>query len=356
MKSLISFLLLTGALFTSAEDALKGQLEAEEVPLHWPNQSVTELSQLAAGEVKAGTLLLKIDSRSIELDRKEAVLELDQAKRQLQEENDRLRRLPQPDKITNDKAIQSAQKAQDYWLKVEAPAFLANAEIELERFVAKLQENREGLQQLEAMYDKSNIDKTTRELVVNRARRDISAMERQLPGEQAKRDKKINEEIPATSASRAAAVKNAQSQIGALKDRAQQDIDKAKVVLAAADIKLARAALKLQQIDQAIQATSLIAPCEGYLLLKAGPHLIRTDRATLSLPLPMERLGDFPPGKEVELRNPQNQQVIRAQVLHRSFAVRRVGEIFVADVSFVVPLSTGLRPGMELSLPLSQGK
>ncbi|MEN9360054.1 MAG: Barrel-sandwich domain of CusB or HlyD rane-fusion [Verrucomicrobiota bacterium] len=367
------FLVLLSATSGLSAVEIKGVIQPEEVPLRWQPQAFGGQVRVAerlvrAGEAASGAVILRLESAEADLALEEAKIGWERAVRHAaaqKEDLERLRRQSQLGLEQSALALEAANRDAAFWRLSGRADAAVDAELSQQRKLAELEEARDELRQLKAMYEKAGIDETTRDIVLNRAQRKLEGLERQLPGEKAKRDKIILTDLVLGDQRWELELQRAKMQDESTRIQTARNLQAATEAAADSDRRVLRSLLYFRQIEQDLANLTLRAPMKGHVMADgAAPQevvdkgrplirFVRADRGSVSLAVPERLQSKLVPGSQVELRNSDTGEILQASVVSRSFGLRRDKEGLVCDVVFDVPLSERVRPGMELVLSLN---
>ena len=367
------FLALISSSLTLAAEEIKGVIQSEELPLRWQPQAFNGQVRVAervlrVGDAPPGAVILRLESPDADMALEEAKTAWERAIRQAAAQKEDLERLRQQNQLSLEQsalALEAATKDAVFWRVSGKADATVDAELAQERKLSELEECRDELRQLKSMYEKAGIDETTRDIVLNRASRRLAGLERQMPGEKAKRDKVILQDLVLGDHRWELEIQRTKLQDEATKLQATRSLQAATEAAADGDRKVLHKLFYYRQIEQDLANLNLRAPMKGYVLAdgavaqevvdKGRPliRFIRADRGSLNLAIPEKLQSKLVPGSEIELHNADTGEAIKARVVSRSFGLRRDKAGLVSDLVFDVPLSDRVRPGMELKLSIN---
>lgn len=233
------------------------------------------------GRVTANAVLAQLDARPLERELRAAREALDAARQaqSLLEREQKLELAAAAEELERlQLAAGDAARALEHHEQVEGPALLKDAQLELQAGVNQLDDEREELSQLEAMYKATQLASETKEIVLERARRNVKLGEERLAVTRTRHAALTGYELPLQlrqlqDASRyaAAGLSRARAHEALEVERRAQGLEAAARETRDAEEHVARL-----EADLALVQGGLRAPADG--LLEAAPELRAGDQ------------------------------------------------------------------------------
>lgn len=349
-----------GHLATAAETAVWFRPQAHAGPYR-----VAEVVH-ARGAVRAGAVLVRLRADDLALALQSAQAEMMRQREQLTLAKRDLELVRASNEIALTKAeiaLADTKTALETFTRVGGPKMLRSAELEIESRKIRLANQKEELAQLEGLYKGTHLAPATKEIVLERARRDVSLAEAWLAIALADKDVVVNTRFPQLQRDVQNNVRWRSEALKRLREQIRIDGIRREMDLVVAEEKFKASQRHRAKLEADVDVVEIKAPATG---LVTGLDLVVNDCvraqqriATIVDPsslvarvaLPAKGLRHVRAGTTAALRLTAFPEVVlTAYVTHLGFqgARQENATVFTTELAFTKPLPELARPGLAV--------